>query len=35
MIHRLSKKLSNKFEKSFRIIKIVSSHSYQLELLDD
>ncbi len=35
MIHRLSKKLSNKFEKSFRIIKIVSSHSYQLKLLDD
>ncbi len=35
MIHRLSKKLSNKFEKPFRIIKIVSSHSYQLELLDD
>jgi len=35
MIHRLSKKLSNKFEESFRIIKIVSSHSYQLELLDD
>jgi len=35
MIHRLSKKLSNKFEGSFRIIKIVSSHSYQLELLDD
>jgi len=35
MIHRPSKKLSNKFEESFRIIKIVSSHSYQLELLDD
>ncbi len=35
MIHRLSKKLSNKFEEPFRIIKIVSSHSYQLELLDD
>ncbi len=35
MIHRLSKKLSNKFEKSFRIIKTVSSHSYQLELLND
>ncbi len=35
MIHRLSKKLSNKFEKSFRIIKIVSSHSYQLKLLND
>jgi len=35
MIHWLSKKLFNKFEKSFRIIKIVSSHSYQLELLDD
>jgi len=35
MIHWLSKKLSNKFEKSFRIIKIVSSHSYQLKLLDD
>ncbi len=35
MIHRLSKKLSNKFEKSFRIIKIVNSHSYQLKLLDD
>ncbi len=35
MIHRPSKKLSNKFERSFRIIKIVSSHSYQLELLDD
>jgi len=35
MIHWLSKKLFNKFEKSFRIIKIVSSHSYQLELLND
>ena len=35
MIHQLSKKLSNKFEKSFRIIKIVNSHSYQLKLLDD
>ncbi len=35
MIHQFSKKLSNKFEKSFRIIKIVSSHSYQLELLND
>ncbi len=35
MIHWLSKKLFNKFEKSFRIIKIVSSHSYQLKLLDD
>ncbi len=35
MIHWLSKKLSNKFEKSFRIIKIVNSHSYQLKLLDD
>ncbi len=35
MIHQLSKKLSNKFEKSFRIIKIVSFHSYQLKLLDD
>ncbi len=35
MIHQLSKKLSNKFERSFRIIKIVSSHSYQLELLND
>ncbi len=35
MIHWLSKKLSNKFEKSFRIIKIVSSHSYQLKLLND
>ncbi len=35
IIHRPSKKLSNKFEGPFRIIKIVSSHSYQLELLDD
>jgi len=35
MIHRPSKKLSNKFEGPFRIIKIVSSHSYQLELPDD
>jgi len=35
MIHRPSKKLSNKFERPFRIIKIVSSHSYQLELPDD
>ncbi len=35
MIHWLSKKLSNKFERSFRIIKIVSSHSYQLKLLND
>jgi len=35
MIHRPSKKLSNKFEEPFRIIKIVSSHSYQLELPDD
>ncbi len=35
MIHQLSKKLSNKFEKSFRIIKIVNSHSYQLKLLEN
>ncbi len=35
MIHWLSKKLSNKFKRSFRIIKIVSSHSYQLKLLND
>jgi len=35
MIHWLSKKLFNKFEKSFRIIKIVSFHSYQLKLFND
>ncbi len=35
MIHWLSKKLFNKFEKSFTIIKIVSSHSYQLKLFND
>ncbi len=35
MIHWLSKKLFNKFKKSFRIIKIVNSYSYQLKLLND
>ncbi len=34
MTQWFSKKLFDKFEKLFRIIKIISSHAYQLKLLN-